>query len=53
MRAIDFFCGGGGMTYGLRLAGITVLAGVDFDSDAKATYSLIKSSKEKSLKFMQ
>ena len=29
LRAIDFFCGGGGMTYGLRLAGINVIAGVD------------------------
>lgn len=38
MKAIDFFCGGGGMTYGLRLAGINVVAGVDFDIDAKETY---------------
>lgn len=38
MHAIDFFCGGGGMTYGLRQAGINVIAGVDFDLDAKATY---------------
>lgn len=38
MKAFDFFCGGGGMTYGLRLAGINVVAGVDFDIDAKETY---------------
>lgn len=38
MRAIDFFCGGGGMTYGLQQAGIDVIAGVDFDEDAKSTY---------------
>lgn len=38
MRAIDFFCGGGGMTCGLRQAGIDVVAGVDFDEDAKETY---------------
>lgn len=38
MKAIDFFCGGGGMTYGLRLAGIDVIAGVDIDPDAKDTY---------------
>ena len=25
-KAIDFFCGGGGMTYGLRQAGINVIA---------------------------
>ena len=37
-KAIDFFCGGGGMTCGLRQAGINVLAGVDFDHDAKETY---------------
>ena len=30
-KAIDFFCGGGGMTCGLRQAGIDVIAGVDFD----------------------
>ncbi len=37
-KAIDFFCGGGGMTYGLRQAGIDVIAGVDFDNNAKETY---------------
>ena len=37
-KAIDFFCGGGGMTCGLRQAGINVIAGVDFDKDAKDTY---------------
>ena len=37
-KAIDFFCGGGGMTCGLRQAGIDVVAGVDFDKNAKATY---------------
>ena len=34
-KAIDFFCGGGGMTYGLRQAGIDVVAGVDIDKEAK------------------
>jgi DNA (cytosine-5)-methyltransferase 1 len=37
-KAVDFFCGGGGMTCGLRQAGIKVLAGIDFDSAAKETY---------------
>jgi len=37
-KAIDFFCGGGGMTCGLRQAGIKVLAGVDFDDNCKETY---------------
>ena len=36
-RAVDFFCGGGGMTYGLRQAGINVIAGVDLDAGAKET----------------
>lgn len=38
LSAIDFFCGGGGMTCGLRQAGINVIAGVDFDPAAKETY---------------
>lgn len=38
--AIDFFCGGGGMTCGLRQAGIDVIAGVDFDKEAKRTYEI-------------
>ena len=39
-KAIDFFCGGGGMTCGLRQAGIDVIAGVDFDENAKETYEI-------------
>ncbi len=38
LKAIDFFCGAGGMTHGLRQAGINVLAGIDIDSKAKDTY---------------
>ncbi len=38
MKAIDFFCGGGGMTCGLRKAGVDVLAGVDFAKECKETY---------------
>ena len=38
LQAIDFFCGGGGMTHGLRMAGIDVLGGVDIASDCKETY---------------
>ena len=34
-KAIDFFCGGGGMTCGLRQAGIDVIAGMDFDKNAR------------------
>ena len=32
-KAIDFFCGGGGMTCGLRHAGVDVIADVDFDGN--------------------
>ena len=38
MRAIDFFCGGGGMTHGLLAAGIRVLAGIDVCPDYQKTY---------------
>lgn len=40
-KAIDFFCGGGDMTCGLRQVGIDVIAGVDFDKDAKETYEFM------------
>ena len=38
IKAIDFFCSGGGMTYGMRKAGIEVIAGIDNDADVKETY---------------
>jgi len=38
LKAIDFFCSGGGMTYGMRHAGIDVIAGIDVDPDVKETY---------------
>jgi len=38
IRAIDFFCGAGGMSLGLSKAGITILGGVDNDADCRATY---------------
>lgn len=38
--AIDFFCGAGGMTYGLSLAGIKVIAGIDIDGTCKETYAM-------------
>lgn len=40
LRAVDFFCCGGGMTYGFRQAGIEVLAGIDIDPKCKETYEL-------------
>jgi DNA (cytosine-5)-methyltransferase 1 len=38
MIAIDFFCGGGGLTRGLINAGITVFGGYDSCQDYKETY---------------
>ncbi len=38
MIAIDFFCGGGGMTRGLLDAGVNVLAGIDNNPRCKDTY---------------
>ncbi len=35
---IDLFCGAGGLSEGLRQAGINPVAGVDFDKHAAATY---------------
>ena len=38
MIAVDFFCGGGGMTRGLIDAGIKVLCGIDSNPACKQTY---------------
>lgn len=38
LKAIDFFCGAGGMSYGLQEAGIVVLAGIDNSLDCRKTY---------------
>ena len=38
LKAVDFFCSGGGMTYGMRKVGIDVIAGIDNDPDVKETY---------------
>jgi len=38
IKAIDFFCGAGGLTRGLLDAGIEVLAGVDIDERLRRTY---------------
>ena len=37
-NVIDFFCGAGGMSYGLYSAGFKVLAGIDNDQDCQKTY---------------
>jgi DNA (cytosine-5)-methyltransferase 1 len=38
LKVIDFFCGAGGMSYGLSQAGMRILGGIDQDTDCKATY---------------
>lgn len=38
LKAVDFFCGAGGMSYGLQMAGIKILAGIDNDYSCKETY---------------
>ena len=38
MNAVDFFCGGGGMTRGLLNAGIDVQFGLDFNPSCQTTY---------------
>lgn len=46
LKAVDFFCGGGGMSYGMQEAGIKVLAGIDFEPNCKKTYeSNLKNAK--------
>jgi len=38
LKAVDFFCGGGGMSCGMKLAGVEVLAGIDNEKNCKDTY---------------
>ena len=38
LKAVDFFCSGGGMSYGMQQAGVQILAGIDFDINCKETY---------------
>lgn len=38
IKALDFFCGGGGMTRGMLDAEIDVIAGIDIDATCKETY---------------
>ncbi len=39
ISAIDLFCGVGGLSYGLKKAGISVLAGVDLDKTSEYAYT--------------
>lgn len=38
IKAVDFFCSGGGMSYGMQKAGIKIIAGIDFDESCRETY---------------
>ncbi len=38
MKALDFFCSAGGVTYGFKQAGIEVVGGIDIDIACKETY---------------
>lgn len=38
INAVDFFCGAGGFTYGMKQAGINVLFGVDNNPDVRYAY---------------
>jgi DNA (cytosine-5)-methyltransferase 1 len=38
LKAVDFFCGAGGMSFGLLNAGIQVIAGIDNDVKCRETY---------------
>lgn len=38
IKAVDFFCGGGGMSFGMKNAGINILAGIDYEPECKETY---------------
>ena len=40
LKAVDFFCGAGGMSLGLQNAGITVLAGIDNEKSCRKTYEM-------------
>jgi len=38
LKVVDFFCGCGGTSAGLRKAGLEIILGLDFDPDAGKTY---------------
>ncbi len=45
LKAVDFFCGAGGVTCGFKKVGIEVLGGIDIDSKFKETYELNNEAK--------
>jgi DNA (cytosine-5)-methyltransferase 1 len=45
IRAVDFFCGAGGLTHGLEKEGVKVVAGVDLDAACKYPYEANNASR--------
>jgi len=46
IKAVDFFCGGGGMSFGMQQSGIQILAGIDYEENCRETYEAnIKNAK--------
>lgn len=45
MKAVDLFCGAGGLTHGLELAGIEVVAGYDIEGSCQYPYEANNGSK--------
>lgn len=39
LKAVDFFCSGGGMSFGMKKAGVKILAGIDVDQTCEETYT--------------
>ena len=45
LHAVDLFCGVGGLTHGLKMAGVPVVAGVDFDPICRFPFEVNNSAK--------
>ena len=52
ISAVDLFCGVGGLTYGLRKAGIKVVAGLDIDETCKYPFEENNNEKDNKVKFI-
>ena len=52
ISAVDMFCGVGGLTYGLRQAGINVVAGLDIDETCKYPFEENNNEENNKIKFI-
>ena len=52
ISAVDLFCGVGGLTYGLRKAGIKVVAGLDIDETCKYPFEENNNEENNKIKFI-